>query len=180
MNLKVRIPATQQQKSDLTLAERAQLSCDLAKQLEKAGDYEAACEALAEFWPHQDGMPKLEGLNEVTKAELMLRAGVLSGWLHSADQNGSHQEIAKDLITRSMEVLEILKATVKLSEARGELALCYWREGSYDEARIHLAEALSCLDDRDDELRAVLLIRAAIVEVDAQRFEQALRLYDEV
>src|SRR5205807_274206 len=68
---------------------------------------------------------------------------------------------------------------ISLAEARGELAVCYWRSGSYDEARIQLEAALSLVGDQDAEVKAVLLIRAAIVEVDAQRFDQALRLYND-
>src|SRR5437588_3163037 len=60
-----------------------------------------------------------------------------------------------------------------------DLALCHWREGSYDEARIHLANALSVVDEDDGELRAILLIRAGMVEVDAQRLDRGLRPYDE-
>ena len=64
MNLKVRLPALQKQRDNLTLAERAELSCDLAKEFEKAGDYDAACKALAEFWPEANQPPNVQGLDE--------------------------------------------------------------------------------------------------------------------
>src|SRR6266496_1097470 len=67
----------------------------------------------------------------------------------------------------------------KAAEARSELALCYWREGSYDEARIHLTKALSVFADKTSDQKAILLIRAGIVEVWARRFEEALRFYNE-
>src|SRR5438128_702583 len=169
MKLESQLAALKNQSGNLTLAERAELSCRLAKQFEKIGDYEAAYEALAEFWPDQYGPPKAEGLDLATKGDLLLRAGALAGWQGSADQTEGNQETAKDLITKSLEVFEKLEQKVKLAEAQGELALCYWREGAYDEARIHLAEALNGLSDEDAELTAVLLIRKGVVEADTQQ-----------
>src|SRR2546425_344986 len=145
MNLEAQLNALKSQSADLTLAERAELSCRIAKKLEKIGEYEAAREALGEFWPDRSGPPKLDDLNESTKAEIILRAGALAGWLGGADQTTGSQETAKNLITKSIEIFEGLGQSEKVAEARGELALCYWREGSYDEARIHLTEALSRL-----------------------------------
>jgi CheY-like chemotaxis protein len=179
MNLESQLTALKNQSRNLTLAERADLSCRLAKQLEKAGEYEAACEALGEFWPMRDEPPKVDGLNEPTKAEVLLRVGSLAGWQGSADQATGSQETAKNLITKSIEIFEGLGQLKKAIEARGDLALCYWREGSYDEARIHLANALGSLGDEDSELRAILLIRAGIVEVWARRLNEALRFYND-
>ena len=64
MNLEAQLTALKNQSANLTLAERAELSCRIAKQLEKIGEYEAAREALSEFWPDRDGPPKLDDLNE--------------------------------------------------------------------------------------------------------------------
>jgi CheY-like chemotaxis protein/tetratricopeptide (TPR) repeat protein len=179
MNLQSQLAALQERNRGCTLAERAQQSCGFAKQLEKAGEYEAACEAISEFWPARHEPARLEGLDDATKAEVLLRIGALAGWLGGADQTEGSQETAKDLITQSMEIFEGLGQFVRVAEARGDLALCYWREGSYDEARIHLANALGLLEDQDSELKAVLLIRAGIVEVWALRLNEALRFYNE-
>jgi len=179
MNLQSQLAALQQQTRGLSLVERAKLCCGLAKQFEKAGEYEAAYEALEEFWPERNESPKLEGLDELTKAEVLLRIGALAGWMGSTDQTGGSQESAKNLITQSVEIYDGLGQSERVAEARGDLALCYWREGAYDEARIHLANAISSLRDENSELKAVLLIRAGIVEVWAQRLSEALRLYNE-
>ena len=179
MNLEAQLTALKNQGRDLTLAERAELSCRLAKQLEKAGEYEAACEALNEFWPERDGPPKLDGLDEPTKAEVLLRVGALAGWLGSADQTTGSQETAKNLITKSIEIFEGLGQSEKAAEARGDLALCYWREGSFDEARIHLDRALELLKNDNSDLKACVLIRAGMVEVDARRLNDALRFYND-
>src|SRR6267143_1629298 len=99
MNLQSQLSALRGRTQGLTLAERAKLCCELAKQFEKAGDYEAACEALAEFWPERDGPPRLMDLDEPTKALVLLRVGALAGWRGSADQTTESQETAKNLIT---------------------------------------------------------------------------------
>ena len=161
------------------LKERVELACELAKQLEKAGEYEAACEALIEVWPKPLEPPRLYGLDETTKALVLLRVGALTGWLGSADQIEDTQEAAKDLLTQSREAFHQLGKPHKEAEAHGELALCYWREGALDEARIQLRAALPLLSEEDSELRAVLLIRAGIVEATAGRSNEALRLYEE-
>ncbi len=179
MNLQSQLTALQEQTRGLIPAERAQLCCGLAKQFEKAGEYESACEALTEFWPKREGSPKLDELDEQTKAEVLLRVGALAGWLGGANQTEVSQETAKDLITQSIEIFEELGQSARVAEARGDLALCYWREGSYDEARITLANALSRLGEEDSELKAVLLIRSGIIEERTQQLQEALRFYNE-
>src|SRR6266849_5224868 len=164
MNLATRLTDLREDIRGLTRIEQAKLCCGVAKQFEKAGEYEGAREALSEFWPEVDDPPNLDGLDEPTKAELLLRIGALAGWLGSADQTEGSQETAKNLITRSIEIFERLGNSEKAAEARSDLALCYWREGSYDEARIHLANALAVLGSEVSDLRAILLIRAGIVE----------------
>jgi CheY-like chemotaxis protein/tetratricopeptide (TPR) repeat protein len=179
MNLQSQLVALKNKSADLTLAQRAELSCRLAKQLEKSGEYEAACEALVEFWPGLDSPPNVEGLEELEKAEVLLRVGALAGWQGSTDQTAGSQEAAKDLITKSIEIFESRGQFAKTAEARGDLALCYWREGAFDEARIHLASALDLLGNEDPEQRAILLIRAGIIEERTRRLEDALRYYNE-
>lgn len=178
MNLESQPTALKNQRRDLPLPERAHLSCRVAKQLEKAGEYEAACEALSEFWHERSELPKLDGLDEPTKAELLLRVGALAGWQGSADQSEGRQEIAKDLITRAIEAFQKIGQLDRAAEARGDLALCYWREGSFDEARINLANALDSLTNEDVDLKACLLIRAGMVEATAGPSNEALRFYE--
>ena len=179
MNLQSQLTALQERNRGCTLAERAHQCCGLAKQLEKAGEYEAACEAIHEFWPQREGPPNLDDIEGATKAGVLLRVGSLAGWMGSTDQTEGSQETAKDLITQSIEIFEELGQSARVAEAQGDLALCYWREGSYDEARIHLSNALTLLGSDNAELRAVLLIRAGIVEVWALRLNEALRFYNE-
>ena len=79
MNLKTELAPLKS--SDLTFTERAEVSCRIAKKLEKVGEYEAACEALTDFWPEPDKSPRLDDLDQRARAEVLLRVGNLAGWL---------------------------------------------------------------------------------------------------
>ncbi|MBA3715875.1 MAG: sigma 54-interacting transcriptional regulator [Pyrinomonadaceae bacterium] len=107
---------------------------------------------------------------------VLLRAGTLSGWLGSALQIPEAQEIAKDLISESMAVFESLGDKIRVGEAQTELSYCYWREGAFDEARVMLQEALRRLGDAELELRAVAILRSAVVESSSLRLHDALRI----
>jgi len=135
MKLEAQLTALKTQNQNLPLAERVTLSCRLAKQLEKAGKYELAYEALSEFWPDRNESPKLERLDELQQAEVLLRIGAIAGWLGSTDQTTGGQETAKNILTRSIEIFERLEKADRVAEARGDLAICYHREGAFDEAR---------------------------------------------
>src|SRR5881227_1350997 len=179
MTLTSELTALRNQSRDLPIDERAELACHAAKRFEKIGEYDAAYEALSEFWPDRTQSPNVEALAESTKAEVLLRTGALAGWLGAADQTEGSQETAKDLITKSIEIFESRSEIQRVAEARGELALCYWREGAFQEARDTLASALGHLTEENAELRAVLLIRAGIVEMDSERLYESLRFFNE-
>jgi tetratricopeptide (TPR) repeat protein len=149
----------------------------MAKRLEKLGEYEGAAEALEEFWPNRDEAPATEGLDATNQAVVVLRAGNLMGFLGSANQSTGSQERAKDLITRSIEMFDAVGNDMRAVEARGDLALCYWREGGIDEARIHLRDALGRLGSSDSDLKAVLLIRTGMMEMHTRRLQNALNLF---
>lgn len=159
--------------------ERARLRCELAKELEDIGNYEAAREAIGELWPGIGHPPVLDGLGKETAGEVLLRAGVLTGWLGCAKRTEGALEAAKDLISESLTVFETLKNKIKTAEARMELGHCYWREGAFDEARDLLKEALTQLAGGPDDLKAVTLSRLATVEKVTNRLSDALRLLTE-
>jgi len=163
----------------LNRSERARLRCQLAKELEEAGNYEAAREAMGELWQRIGEHPPLDGLDEHMGAEVLMRAGALTGWIGSANQMTGAQETAKDLISESITIFASLSDQTKVAEAQTELAYCYWREGAFDEARITLREASSRLTDEDRELKAVALLRSAIVERSTQRLNDGLRILSE-
>jgi CheY-like chemotaxis protein len=159
--------------------ERALLRCQLAKELEDVGNYEAAREAMGELWSRVGERPALEGLNETTAAEVLLRAGALTGWIGSVKQIEGAQETAKNLISESINKFEALGDTLKAAEAQMELGHCYWREGALDNARVLLKEASERLPDNGGDLKAITLLRLATVERSAKRFHDALRIFVE-
>jgi CheY-like chemotaxis protein/tetratricopeptide (TPR) repeat protein len=160
----------------LTHHERARLRCQLAKELEETGNYEAAREAMGELWSRVGERPVLDALDDAVAAEVLLRAGTLTGWIGSAKQIEGAQETAKDLITESIRKFERLQDDKKIAEAQTELGYCYWREGAFDEARVVLREALTRLSDADGGLKAVALLRSAAIEKVTFRLSDALRL----
>jgi tetratricopeptide (TPR) repeat protein len=179
MNLTTQLTAFRQKTAGLGRNERANVSADWAKKMEKIGEYDAAAEALEEFWPDWNHAPITDDLDSTTRARIVLRVGNLVGFIGSASQIAGSQERAKDLITRAMEMFDSAGDNVRAAEARGDLALCYWREGGFDEGRIHLSEALSQLGDADSDLKAVLLIRAGIIEERTRRLQNALNYYNQ-
>lgn len=110
---------------------------------------------------------------------MLLRVGALTGWVGSTKQIEGAQGMAKDLISESIVGFEASSNANKKAEAQIELAVCYWREGSYDEAHILLEEVRSRLDDEDKDLKAVAFLRSAMVEKVSNRLSDALRLHFE-
>lgn len=151
--------------------------CRAAKQLTSAGDYEAAREALAGLWGGIGERPQIEGLWAKDQAELLLRAGALTGWLGSSGQVPGAQAFAKDLISESIRAFEALDDQEKIAEAQSDLALCYWREGAMDEARVWFREALSGATEPANVL--LILERSTTVEYSSNRFGDALALLDQ-
>jgi len=147
--------------------------------MEKLGEYDAAAESLEEFWPDRNSPPILDNLDRETKATVLLRVGNLIQFLGSASQTAGSPERAKNLITQSIEMFDADGNNLRAAEGRGDLALCYWREGAFDEARINLNDALTRLGDADSDLKAVLLIRAGQIETLTRRLQNALKYYQE-
>ncbi len=152
--------------------------CQRAKSLEELGDYDGARQALGGYWQGVGERPLLEGHSPLAQAELLLRTGALSGWIGRVRQLEGAQEAAKDLLTDSSGMFERLGQPEKSAEAQIELAICYWREGGYDEARVTLLEVLSRIDEGSEQrLRAFLNL--ALVERSSTRHREALRIHTE-
>ena len=160
---------------DLGVDRRAELCCETAKELENKGEYDQACKVLSDYWRRLGEDPKLDGLEPSTAAELLLRAGVLTGIIGAHRQITDAQEIAKDLLTQSHSIFESRQIIKKIAETRTELALCYWRTDALNEARVCLKQALSLLTI-DNELKAKALLRVAIVEHAANQDHKAFKI----
>lgn len=163
----------------LSPSERALARCKLAKELEEAGNYEAAQGAMGDLWPVFGERPQKKGLDDPAYAEVLLRAGSLTGWIGSAKQKPGVQDQAKDLISEAISLFSGLGDDKKVAEAENEIAWCYVRQGAYDEARILLQVALDKIPITESELRANVLLRLGIVERTTNRLQDALELFTE-
>jgi tetratricopeptide (TPR) repeat protein len=157
---------------NLDVGGRAELCCKLAKEFEDKGEYEEACEILSGQWPHVDQRPNVKNLEPDVAAEVLMRAGVLTGWLGS-DQITDAQEQAKDFVSESLGIFESRKYKKKIAEAQTELALCYMRTGEYDNASDLLKLALAELTI-DCELKAKAILRSCIVKRHVSPLKEAL------
>ncbi len=157
---------------NLDVGGRAELCCELAKEFENKGEYEEAREILSGLWPRMGQRPRVKGLRPDIAAEVLLRAGVLTGWI-GGDQIADAQEQAKDFISESLTIFESRKYKKKTAEAQAELALCYMRIGEYDNASDLLKLALTELAI-DNELKAKALLRLGIAKRHGSPLSEAL------
>jgi CheY-like chemotaxis protein len=160
----------------LSRDERVQLLCQIAADFEQRGEYESGRDALAELWQGVGYRPMLEGLSESTAAEVLLRAGSLSGYLGSLRQIEGAQDVAKDLISESITRFQAIGEPTRVAAAQSELGFCYRRAGAYDDARVFYQEALRGLGESSEELRAKILLRLVIVETLSGRYNDSLRI----
>jgi tetratricopeptide (TPR) repeat protein len=160
---------------NLSVNTRAELCCEIVRDFENKGEYEEAQKVLSGYWQHIDERPEVGNLEPRVAAELLLRAGVLTGFIGSKHQLAEGQERAKDLIFESLSIFQSLGQEEKITEAQTELALCYWRTGENNEARDLLEEALSRLAV-DDDVKGKAVVRLAIVETVASDCEKALSI----
>jgi tetratricopeptide (TPR) repeat protein len=163
----------------LAESERDLLRCRLAAQFIHAGQYETAGIALGEFWQGVGARPEVAKLSALTGAEVLLQCGVLSGWLGDVQHIAGAQEKANDLIFEAMRLFESERQAAKVSEAQYELGMCYFRLGSYDQARVILDKAIEALTVGEDVgLRAKILTRYSIIQIWTGRYHDALLILE--
>ena len=70
---------------------RSQVAADLIHK----GQYEAAREVLGDLWRGVGERPNVEKLGDRAAAEVLLQAGVLSGWIGASKQVEGAQEASR-------------------------------------------------------------------------------------
>lgn len=165
--------------SSLTGNERVLLRCRVASDFIHKGQYEAAREALGELWLGVGHRPPIIKLPLAVEAELLLQCGALTGWLGSVRNVSGAQDAAKDMLSEAARKFGSQGMLSKVSEAQYELGICYWRLGSFEEARLVMREALKPLTDADVELKAKILIRRTLVEISENKYYDALNILKE-
>jgi tetratricopeptide (TPR) repeat protein len=161
--------------SHLTPNEQAELRCRTALELKDRNEYGAAREAMFPVWNGIGSRPNTKGLQDTIVAEVLLTAGILTGWLGSRSEIKKADDYARDLITESIRLYEELNDSRKVAEGRTELAYCYWRAGAHDEARILFNEALKRLTIGGNA-RANALIGLSVVEWSESRYRESLKI----
>ena len=161
--------------SNLGANAEANLRCQTALELRDRGDYDGARDLMAPLWAGIGSRPKTEGLHATVVPEVLLCAGILTGWLGSRNEVKEADNYARDLITESITLYEELGDSKKVAEARTELAYCYWRAGANDEARILFSIALERLTT-EGNTRANALLGLSVVEWSASRYDESWKI----
>ena len=94
---------------NLSVGGRAELCCELAKAFENRGEYDEAQEVMSVLWPRIGERPNMEGLDQAATAEVLMRAGVLTGVIGGSHQIAESQEQAKTLISESLTIFQSLR-----------------------------------------------------------------------
>jgi tetratricopeptide (TPR) repeat protein len=171
----MRITSPKINTSHLTANDEALLRCQTALELRDKGDFESAQAVMRRLWRGIGHRPDTTGLHPTVAAEVLLCVGILSGWIGSRNEIKEADSAARDLITESITFFESVGDLKKVAEAHSELAYCYWREGSFDEARIVFTEALKKLTT-EGRTRANALLGLSVVEWSTSRDTEALRI----
>ncbi|HEV2835087.1 MAG TPA: ATP-binding protein [Pyrinomonadaceae bacterium] len=155
--------------------QRVMARCTLAWEKIQTGDYDAGCAALALWWEPGD-WPKQAGLSSIAAGELLLTAGALTDAIARARQIPGGQRLAEMLICGAVALFEQVCEFQKTTQARIELGCCYYHQGLFDLAHSTLTKCVATLSEEECELKAVALIRLAIVERHSGRLQQAVDL----
>jgi signal transduction histidine kinase/ActR/RegA family two-component response regulator len=167
------------QLDSLRESERVLACCTIAREKIEIGDYDAGCAVLAPWWSVGE-WPNQKNLDCMAAAELFLTAGSLSDAVSRAKRIVGGQRLAEALISGAIALFDHLEESTKAIEARIELGCCYYHQGLFDIAHSTLRSCVVSLTDEDYELRAVALIRLAIVERHSGRLHEALSLLEQV
>jgi tetratricopeptide (TPR) repeat protein len=141
--------------------------CEVARQIEDAGDFARAKEYIYEAWQHLDDLPT------IARAEILLRMGSIASRAGSANILGAEQDSAKDLLTESLRLFEAEGNRSKIAEASLGLALCCWQEGAFEDAHVWLGQSATYTPSSDTSLKFRWSILSAIVEENAGHIYRA-------
>ncbi|HEV8368974.1 MAG TPA: ATP-binding protein [Pyrinomonadaceae bacterium] len=159
-------------------SERALACCTIAREKLEIGDYKGGCALLAPWWKLGE-WPEQQGLDHRAAAELLLVSGSLSDAVARSSQVSGGQKWAEVLLSGSIALFDHLGDETKAVEARIELGCCYYHQGLFEVAHSTLQSCVRKLRDQACELKAVALIRLAIIERHSRRLHEAMSLLDE-
>jgi len=153
---------------------QARQQCEAARAFQRAGDHDAARAAVSRFWSVIGERPNVSSLEPDTTAQVLLVVGSLSGQIGSSRQITGSQEFAKDLLSESRRLFLDLGQVDRSAEAQNEMAVCYWREGAFEESRLLFREALA--EAASADLKLQIFIDSTSVEISTGQYQAALAL----
>lgn len=171
----MKISSTKLNTAHLPANERALRLCSQALELKDRGNYDGAREVMRPIWQEFGRRPDTNGLAQDVTAEVLLCAGILTSWVGSQSQIKDANDWARDLLNESIRIYEEVGDVRKVAQARTEIAYCYWRSGSLDEARIMFSEALQKLTI-EGNTKANALLGLSVVEWSSSRYDEALKI----
>ena len=141
---------------------------------ERTGRYREGLESLSAVWSDVNAEPDLAGLDTVEKASLLLRCGVLAGFLGRLDNNPAAQENSKNLLTAARESFLELDDEDGIVESENWLSMAYMRKGEYREAEAWIDSSLERDLSTDHSARIESFICKSLLLLETERFEDAL------
>ena len=149
-----------------------------ALQREEIGDYVGARDALSPWWAGIGTRPDVRDLDDETAAHIFFLSGKLASNLGYANGVEGAQDFAKDLIGESRTLFARLGDIDNAAQAVSEIAICYWRAGESHNAVVLLDEAVEMLDGRENDVKALALLRKAAVQSSSLQHRAALATLD--
>ena len=174
----MKMTSPRSQTSHLTRNEAALQKCQTALELKDRGNYDGSLDAMRPIWRKVGDRPAVDELHPSVAAQVLLCVGILTCWIGSRTQRKDAQEIARNLITESINYYESIGDSKMVASARSELGYCYWCEGAFEEARIMFRESLEKLT-AEGNTRARALLGLAVVEWATSRVNAALRILED-
>lgn len=172
-------PSELQPDRQLSDSEQVLGCCVSAREKLEIGNYDGGCSVLLPFWTLGE-WPKCSGLSPHATAELLLIAGSLTEAVARTKRMSGGQRQAEVLISGAIALFDYLGETDRALAARIELGCAYYHQGLFEMAHSTLQSSVLSLASGDIELRAVALIRLAIVERHSGRLHEALGLLERV
>ena len=123
-------------------SERVEVCCAIAREKLEVGDYSAGVATLEPWWS-LGSWPNHTTLSDDAAAELLLTAGTLSAWMATMNQVEGGQKPAEAMLSGAITLFERIEKKAKASEARIELACCYFWQGLFDLAKVTLRSSLA-------------------------------------
>ncbi len=158
---------------ELTVGEQLQVLCAIVRDQIDVGNYEAGYKLLQPWWSFGNS-PRIDGLNPICCADLLLTAGEVAAYVASSVHLLRGQRQAEQLLNGAIALFEQLGFSKRAVEGRIALAWCIRRQGLLDLASSTFVRVLEDLPEENRDLRSLALMRLGSLERNAGRVKDAL------